>query len=449
MNDSPAPAPARRRRLAVTTAALALGTALFVAGAVGLSPPDTDTAGPAGDKPASAGGPAADDRDSRISGLQQRLNRLPEDHASWAQLGLEYVQEAQRTADPQYYGKAEKALRRSLDLEPEDNHLAQLGMGALAAARHEFSDALEHARRAVQSNPHHAASYGVLADAYLQLGRYEESFEATQKMVDLLPATPSLARASYAWELRGDLDRARALMQRALDAAGHQGDATFARYHLALLALNDGDPEAALQQARTGLRAAPENPTLLEARARAQAALGHPEQAVEDYEAAIARVPRPSYVLALGELHASLGHDQRAEARYALYRDQMRLLQAAGVAADAEAVLFEVDHGDPQKAVRLAQETVSRHPFLATQDAYAWALHRAGRDSEALRRSDKALQLGTSNALYHFHRGMIHQALGNDSAARDDLKAALEIDPRFHPLHATDARAALDRIDAA
>lgn len=442
MNDSPASA--RRRWPAITAAALALGTALFVAGAVGLSPPDTDTSGQALDNR-----PAVDDGNPRISGLQQRLNRLPEDHAGWATLGLEYVQEAQRTADPQYYAKAEKALRRSLNLQPEDNHLAQLGMGALAAARHEFGDALERARRAVEINPHHAASYGVLADAYLQLGRYEESFEATQKMVDLLPATPSLARASYAWELRGDLDLARELMQRALDAAGTQGDATFARHHLALLAVNAGDPEEALNTARTGLRAAPENPTLLEARARAQAALGRTGHAVKDYEAAIARVPRPSYVLALGELHQSLGHAQRAEAQYALYRDQMRLLRTAGVAADAETVLFEADHGDPQKAVRLARKAVQKHPFLATQDAYAWALHRAGRDREALQRSDEALQLGTRNALYHFHRGMIHHALGNDSAARDDLKTALGIDPRFHPLHAPAAQAALDRIGSA
>ena len=69
-------------------------------------------------------------------------------------------------------------------------------------------------------NPHHAASYGVLADAQLQLGHYEQSFDATQKMVDLLPATPSLARASYAWELRGDADLATELMRRALEAAG-------------------------------------------------------------------------------------------------------------------------------------------------------------------------------------------------------------------------------------
>ncbi|HCA88594.1 MAG TPA: hypothetical protein DEQ61_25930 [Streptomyces sp.] len=448
MNESPAPAgpTARRRKLAFTASAIALGVALFVAGAIGLSPPDTTTpAAPAGDS-----GPRPGERaESRISGLQKRLKRLPEDHASWAEIGLEYVQEAQRTADPQYYPKAEKALRRSMKLQAEENHLAQLGLGALAAARHEFTAALDWAHRAVATNPHNAGSYGVLTDAYLQLGRYEESFEATQKMVDLQPATPSLARVSYAWELRGDLDRARKLMRRALNAAGSRGDSTFARYHLALLALNDGDPEAALREARTGLRAAPGDPTLLEARARAQAALGHESQAVKDYEAAIARVPQPSYVLALGDLHQSQGHTKRAEARYALYRDQVRLFEAAGVAADAETVLFETDHGSPRRAVELAREAVRERPFLATQDAYAWALHRAGRDNEALTRSDRALQLGTRSALFHFHRGMIHDALGEDAAARRDLTRALEIDPRFHPLHAPDARAALDRIGPA
>lgn len=437
----------RRRLLVITVGAVALGLALFVAGALGPSPGGSPAPAPGGPGAPGAQRPdGSDGSDDRIRALQTRLHRLPEDHSAWAELGLAFVQQAQRVADPQYYPKAERALRRSLALEPAGNHPAQLGMGALAAARHEFTDALRWARRAVRTNPHNAAAHGVLADAYLQLGRYRQSFEATQDMVDLQPATPSLARASYAWELRGDTGEASRLMRRALDAAGSQGDAVFARYHLALLSLDDGDPAAALREARTGLRAAPGDPTLLEARARAHAALGHHRRAVRDYTAAIARVPSPSYVMALGELHQSLGHTGSARTQYALYRDQARLLGGAGVVADAETILFEADHGSPRRAVRLARAAVREHPFLAGQDAYAWALHRTGRNREALVRSDRALRLGTRSALFHFHRGMIHATLGDDPAAARDLRRALDIAPDFHPLHARAARAALTRI---
>ncbi|MDT0382504.1 hypothetical protein RM572_27470 [Streptomyces sp. DSM 42041] len=430
------------RPLTIASVLLLMGTALFAAGALLLPASGPPAA------PVSAGGTGTERSEhrteSRIAALQSRLRRLPEDYDAWAQLGIAYTEHAQRTADPRYYPKADKALTRSMSLHPRDNHLAQLGRGALAAGRHDFAAALAHARTAVRINPHHAASYGVLADAHLQLGHYEQSFDATQKMVDLLPATPSLARASYAWELRGDADLATELMRRALGAAGSPADAVFARHHLALLTLRQ-DPEEADRVIRSGLRAAPREPALLEARARAHLARGDTRKALRDYTAAAARVPRPAHLLAIGELHESLGHHRRAEAQYDLYRDQLRLLDEAKVAADAEAVLFEADHGDPGRAVRLGRTAVKEQPFLASQDAYAWALHRAGRDEEALAFADRALHLGTLNPLHHFHRGMIHSALGNEAAARRDLDAALDIDPRFHPLHAPAARAALSQ----
>ena len=47
--------------------------------------------------------------------LQQRLHRLPDDTASWAQLGASYVELARVTADPAYYAKAEGALKNAGD----------------------------------------------------------------------------------------------------------------------------------------------------------------------------------------------------------------------------------------------------------------------------------------------------------------------------------------------
>ena len=52
-------------------------------------------------------------------------------------------------------------------------------------------------------------------------------------------------------------------------------------------------------------------------------------------------------------------------------------------------------------------------------DAHAWALHVNGRDAEALVWLARALALGTRNALFHYHAGMIHLALGDRAAARE------------------------------
>ncbi|MFF3976430.1 tetratricopeptide repeat protein [Streptomyces sp. NPDC055808] len=439
-----APAPDVRPRRARRTvrsavAALALGTVMFTVGAVGLSPGDD------GLNPAS--GPAAQPAArGSIEALRVRVKHLPRDSGAWAALGMAYVQQARTTPDPATYLRAQKALEQSLTVQPDGNANAEIAMGALAAARHDFPTALTWARRATATAPYNAVAYGVLADAYTQLGRYEDSFTAVQRMNDLRPDASALARASYTFELRGNTARARELMQRSLTAAATTGEQSFARVCLSALFLQDGDARGALAQADQGLRTTPGDSALLEARARARTALGDSLGAVRDYEAAIAVAPLPHYLLGLGELQESLGHRVEADTQYELLRAQDAIRRTGNTPADTDAILFEADHGSPERAADMGQEALHTRPFIAVHDAYAWALHQAGRDEEALVQADQALALGTHSALFHYHRAVIHHALGDNAAARDDIQAALRLDPHFHPLHAPVARALLLRI---
>ncbi|MEU0163500.1 tetratricopeptide repeat protein [Streptomyces sp. NPDC006261] len=429
------------RRLRNIVVTLALGAAMFAAGAVMLAPDQTTVS-----RPSDQGWPGASPPRGSIEALQARVTRLPKDPGGWAALGMAYVQQARSTADPATYDRAEKALRTSFTVQAEGNTDAEIGMGALAAARHDFPAALRWARKATASGPYSSSAYGVLADAYTQLGRYEEADEAVQKMTDLRPDAASLARASYAFELKGDTDRARALMHRSLAAAATRADTSFAHNVLATLDLQDADARAALARTQTGLRAAPDDAALLETRARAHTALGNTTKALADYRAAVAIAPLPHHLLGLGELEQSLGNDKQAEESYALLRAQDRIREAAGDPADTDAILFEADHGNPRRAVTLAEQTLRTRPFVAVHDAYAWALHLAGRDTEALVQADKALATGMRSALFRYHRAVVHRALGDPDAARRDLTEALR-EPAFHPLHADDARDLLQRID--
>ncbi|MFJ6463787.1 tetratricopeptide repeat protein [Streptomyces sp. NPDC091387] len=437
--------PTYRSVLLSAAVATVLAVALFLAGGLGLTPwpASHSTSGApeanAGHGPATGADPLAAD----ITTLQDRARRNPRDPVALGTLGLNYVQQAKITADPTYYPKAEAVLKRSLALDSTDNFAAMGGMAALEAARHNFAQGLEWAERAIAVNPYNATLYGTLADACTQLGRYAEAADAVQKMVDLKPGTPSLARASYAAELRGDLTTARTDMRRALRSAGSPADQAFARYYLSEMAFNNGDAHQALTDAEEGLRTVPDDAPLLQIRARAEAALGKNTAAVTDLTRAGQRLPLPEYVLQLGELHQSLGRTKEAEQQYGIFRAEQRLLAANGVTLDSDAALFEADHGDHGQALALARKSVRSRPFLDSQDALAWALHVNGQDREALAVSDKALTLGTRNALFHYHRGMIQQSLGNTDAARDDLTTALAINPHFSPLHAPEASAAL------
>ena len=436
-----------RRKAWLTVLTVGTGVVLFLVGGLGLhgwsgrTSPDRAAVGGFG--PAPAGARALE---ARITGLQERQRRVPEDHVSWASLGLAYVEQARISVDPTYYPKAVRALERSLAIDPADNFAACAGMAALASARHDFADAREWALKGLSINPANATLHGALGDAEIQLGRYTEAFESIQRMVDLLPDTGSLARASYAWELRGDVDQARSLMRRALDIAPTAADRAFARYHLGELAFNAGDPAAALAEHELGLRADASFVANLAGRARAEAALGRTDEAVADYTRAVERVPQLSFVLELGELLESLGQVEQAQRQYQLFTTVEELFVGNGVALDVDAVLFDADHGDRRRALEAAGEGIRKRPFLDMHDAYAWALHVNGRHAEARERSQAALALGTRNALFHFHAGMIEEALGDAFAARAHLAEALAINAGFSPRWAPVARQTLDRL---
>ena len=68
-----------------------------------------------------------------------------------------------------------------------------MGLAALAAARHDFAAALRYGRQARQVDPYDGNVYGVIGDAQLELGRYDEAFATFQTMVDTLPSLSSYA----------------------------------------------------------------------------------------------------------------------------------------------------------------------------------------------------------------------------------------------------------------
>lgn len=427
-----------RRRVRFALAALTLAGALVAVAGITL----TEQA----PRPAAAAAlrselrAASTDLDVALPALQERLQRLPGDWQAWAVLGAGYTEQARRTADPTYYGRAEGALRRSLAVQPVDNSVALTGLAALATARHDFAAALDFTEQSRQINRFSSTNEGVRADALVELGRYDEAFAGFQRMVDLKPGVASYARASYAFELRGDVAGARQALERAREVASSPADRGFASFQLGELAWQTGDLAAARAGYDSALAADPSYPAPLVGRARVAAARGDVDAAVRDYAEAVARLPLSSYVIEYAELLEALGRGEQAREQYALVRVQQQLFAAAGVDVDLEIALFEADHGDPAAALRAAQTQYDGRRSVLVEDALAWSLHVAGRDAEALRHAQAAVRLGTPYASLFFHKGVIEHRLGRYDDARRDLQRALELNPHFSALHAPTAR---------
>jgi tetratricopeptide (TPR) repeat protein len=171
--------------------------------------------------------------------------------------------------------------------------------------------------------------------------------------------------------------------------------------------------------------------------------------AIETYTEVVQRFPAPEHVIALGDLFALAGDGEAARRQYDLVRAEEQLFAANGVNTDLELSLFNADHGDPRTALRAAKAEWERRQSVHVADALAWALHANGRDAEAARFAERALALGTRNAVFVFHAGMIQVALGNHPEGRELLREALAIDPNISIAYGPVARGTLDRIGVA
>jgi tetratricopeptide (TPR) repeat protein len=382
-----------------------------------------------------------------IAALQRNLQRSPDNARAWSDLGLAYVQQARLTADPTYYPKAEGAFAKSLGVQPDANAPALVGQATLAAARHDFGQALALVNRSLDLNDYRATAYGVKTDALTELGRYDEALVAVQRMLDLRPGLDAFARASYQRELRGDVAGARELLQRAADDASSPADTAFALYYLGELAWNNGDRAGARRAYDDALAADPSYLPALVGQAKSLAAAGDSTAALSLYREAVQTQPQPAYVIELGELLEATGQIKAAREQYDVVRATQQLFAAQGANVDLELALFEADHGTAAHALKYATAAYRARPdSVLTEDAYAWALHKAGRDREALVVARRAARLGTRLPQLQYHLGVIEAAVGDRVAARRDLRAALALNPSFHPLQAPAARALLTAI---
>ena len=91
----------------------------------------------------------------------------------------------------------------------------------------------------------------------------------------------------------------------------------------------------------------------------------------------------------------------------------------------------------------LAEADLAARQDIHAWDAYAWALHAAGRHPEADEAIQNARVEGTEESLLDYHAGMIAAALGRTDEARDLLRAALDRNPAFDPIGAMRARETL------
>ncbi len=116
---------------------------------------------------------------------------------------MRLIRKARETGDPSYFNRAEEALKKSLDINP-NNAGAMRHLAYVFYSRHEFEPAAVHARKAIEMDSTDGDSYGILGDALIEVGEYGRAEEVYRKMMELEENLYSYSRVAGLKSVRGD-----------------------------------------------------------------------------------------------------------------------------------------------------------------------------------------------------------------------------------------------------
>jgi tetratricopeptide (TPR) repeat protein len=388
--------------------------------------------------------PRAQCADAALSFLENRVRSDPDDFVAQNQLAGRYLDLLRSTGDDAYLAKARCAAEASVACGvPELNNAGLAALARVQIASHQFASARDTARELRRLAPGKSFSFGILGDALLELGDYDEAVASFDQLAKAEPGSiDSETRLARLALVRGELDRARQHFSNALRATK---DLTppmpqvlaWCCVQLGQFYFGRGDWVNAEKQYQAALKAMPDYYAALDHIAELRAAQEKRADAISLYEKLIARLPRPEFCQALGDLYLFSGKTdqarpwhERARAGYLKFTEQEDARYFHHLAG------FYCDSAEnPDEALKWARKDLQIRHTVFAHDALAWALYRNGQFDDAAAEMKTALAEGTKDAHLFFHASMIFSANGDLTRGKEFLRRAGEINPRYNSFH--------------
>jgi tetratricopeptide (TPR) repeat protein len=390
--------------------------------------------------------------DNHITHYQRLLQRNPVNSRAYYGLGDALIRKARETGDPSYFNRAEEALKKSLEINP-NNAGAMRHLAYVFYSRHEFEPATVHARKAIEMDSRDGDSYGILGDALMETGEYEKAEDAYQKMMQLEESLYSYSRRAGLKSVRGDSDGAMADLEHAV-AAGKVAkqpaeSIAWAEWQLGNDHFSLGKLAKAEAFYRQSLATYPNYYRAWAGMAQVRVAQKRYDEAIDLYRKAIAILPMPEYIGALGDVCSKMGKSDEARKQYDLVEYIGKLNALNKALYNRELAYFYADHDlKPAEGLELAQRELNYRRDIYAYDVIAWNLYKNNKAEEAREAINNALRLGTKDAKLFYHAGMIYHRLGDKPKARQYLRRALETNPHFHILFADEAARTLKGLES-
>lgn len=375
------------------------------------------------------------DTERGIRQFDARVREDPRDFISLTILGQLYARKARDRGEPVWLRRAEEAFQHALRLKP-DHTPASAQLAAAYVAQHRFADGLALAQDVYKQFPGSLDVLATLADIYLETGRYREAEEAVATLEQKAGSDYAiLARRALMAELKGRTAQAVALLERAATQMAQQAQAgieiAWFRSRLGDVYFHSGCLREAEEQFQMALSLSRSYPFGLAGLGDVRVVQGRLEEALELYRTSVAEAPVPRRLFALAAIEERL--DRVADARRHRQEGEALARDPNGVPAAyyRDLAVFLADQvGRAAEALEVAQKDLALRQDVRAYDVLAWALYRNRRFDEAATAIDAALQMGTRDADFYYHAGMIYQARGEDERADAYFKQALQLRPR-------------------
>lgn len=250
--------------------------------------------------------------------LKAKLTANSRDVKSRLQLATIFITEQRITGEHHYYYPAiEKILNGVLSIDPK-NFEATVYKASLRMSQHQFADAKKLAEEAKNINSNNAYVYGILVDANVELGNYEEAVAMSDKMQALKPSLEAYSRASYLREIYGDYNGAIAAMKLAVQA-GLPGSEPqcWSRNVLGDLYFNTGKLEAAKNTFEENLYIRPSYAPSMAGLAKVEAKMKNYTRALALIDSANSIMPQASFEEQKADVYAAMGDNKKAMDKYA------------------------------------------------------------------------------------------------------------------------------------
>jgi len=266
-----------------------------------------------------------------------------------------------------YYPAALQLLDDLLSSDVENNDLkfrALTTKAGVQLSQHDFKEALETGKQAVRINPYNAQIYGVLVDAYVELGEYEKAVEAGDRMVGIRPDLRSYARISYLREIHGDTKGAIKAMEMAAQAgAPGQEETAWTQLELGNLYVRYGQPEKAKMQYQQILTDRPDYPFAIAALGELELQQGNYGKAEELLEEAAAIIPEVGYYEQLAHVYHRTNRQAKLEQTLGEIRGMLQEDVDSGHNMNLEyAAIYRDLYGEYDKALEYALEEYNKRP---------------------------------------------------------------------------------------